>query len=96
MTMPRALIMQEDANGHGAAGSPWESYLFARGGGREEKKKTHPNKINHDSWGREEDWGRGKAAKGLRKASMRLFTGVFSHYLRDHRIIELFGLEEDL
>lgn len=38
------------------AGSPWENYLFVRGGG-EKKKKIHPNKTNHDSLGREEDWG---------------------------------------
>lgn len=27
------------------------------GRGGEKKEKIHPNKINHDTLGREEDWG---------------------------------------
>lgn len=52
------------------AASPWEKSLFGRGGGRR-RKKIHPNKINHDSSGREEERGRAEgweAAEGLSKA----------------------------
>lgn len=58
------------------------------GRGGEKKKKIHPNKINHDSLGREEDWGRGKGTGGSRgveegkyeanKAQFWLFIRVFS------------------
>jgi len=73
------------------AGSPWENYLFARGRGGEKKKKIRPNKINHDSLGREEEWGRGKGMGGSRgveegnyeanKAQFWLFIGAFSQRL---------------
>lgn len=70
------------------AGSPWENYLFARGRGGGKKKKIHPSKINHDSLGKEEEWGRGKGLGGSRgveegedvaiKAQFGLFIWAFS------------------
>lgn len=64
MTMPWALIMRKDANRHGAGWISMGKLSVCKGRGGEKKKKIHPNKINHDSLGREEDWGRGKGTGG--------------------------------
>lgn len=61
MTMPWALIMHKDANRHRegwiSMGKLSAHVGWGRGGEREKRKKIHPKKINHDSLGREEDWG---------------------------------------
>lgn len=70
MTMPAALIMHKDANGPGARCISMGKVSVWPGRGRR-RKKIHPNKINHDSSGREEERGRAKgreAAEGLSKA----------------------------
>lgn len=56
-------------------------------GGGGKKKKIHPNKINHDSLGREEEWGRGEGMGGgeygANKAQFGLLIWSFFSLLRD-------------
>lgn len=57
MTMRWALIMRKDANRHRACWISMGKLSVCKGQGGGKKKKIHPSKINHDSLGKEEEWG---------------------------------------
>lgn len=78
MTMRWALIMHKDANRHRACWISMGKLSVCAGlGGGGKKKKIHPNKINHDSLGREEEWGRGEGMGGGEYGANKAQFGLF-------------------